>query len=237
MTQAALPPVVAAALTQSDVKVSSSFHGATIGVYGAVFGATDQPMDVVVIVRGPDQPVTLAKRQRRLGLWINSHPVTMVGVPGFYYTASTRPLARFTDGGTRDGLQLSFNHLSPFTDSKKVLPVDSVPLWQKAVLRLKAKAGLYASDPKGVRYVDGHLFRADIDLPAAAPIGPYRLDILLFENGKIIARRARDLTISKVGLERDTFELAHRHRWSYGLLSVTFALVAGALTAIVFRRD
>ena len=41
---------VAAALTDAQVRVDSSFRGASIVLYGAVFNPTTEPADVVVVV-------------------------------------------------------------------------------------------------------------------------------------------------------------------------------------------
>ncbi|HUH23347.1 MAG TPA: TIGR02186 family protein, partial [Brevundimonas sp.] len=90
---------VAAALTDAQVKVDSSFRGASIVLYGAVFNPTDVPADVVVVVRGPDAPVRLVKKTRNMGVWLNSRPVLFEGAPGFYMTASTRPLSDVADFG------------------------------------------------------------------------------------------------------------------------------------------
>ena len=75
---------VAAALTDARVEVDSSFRGASIVLYGAVFNPTDDPTDVVVVVRGPDEPVRLVKKTRNLGVWLNSRPVLFEGAPGFF---------------------------------------------------------------------------------------------------------------------------------------------------------
>ena len=84
---------VAAALTNAEVRVDSSFRGASIVLYGAVFNPTDTPADVVVVVRGPDGPVRLVKKTRNTGVWLNSRPVLFEGAPGFYMTATSRPLS------------------------------------------------------------------------------------------------------------------------------------------------
>src|SRR5947209_3516574 len=84
-------PVVSAALTQTNVRVNSDFRGDQIVLYGAVFDPAARPSDVVVIVRGPDQPVRIARKSKIAGLWINSRPVVFQGAPGFYIAASTRP--------------------------------------------------------------------------------------------------------------------------------------------------
>ena len=90
---------VAAAMTDARVRVDSSFSGASIVLYGAVFNPGDQPTDVVVVVRGPDAPVRLVKKTRNMGVWLNSRPVVFEGAPGFYMTASTRPLGDIADFG------------------------------------------------------------------------------------------------------------------------------------------
>ncbi|MDP1778355.1 MAG: TIGR02186 family protein, partial [Brevundimonas sp.] len=90
---------VAAAMTDARVMIDSSFRGASIVLYGAVFNPTDRPADVVVVVRGPDGPVRLVKKTRSMGFWLNSRPVLFEGAPGFYMTASTRPLSDIADFG------------------------------------------------------------------------------------------------------------------------------------------
>src|ERR1700754_204448 len=90
---------VAAAMTDARVRVDSSFRGASIVLYGAVFNPTDVPADVVVVVRGPDAPVRLVKKTRNAGVWLNGRPVLFEGAPGFYMTASTRPLSDIAEFG------------------------------------------------------------------------------------------------------------------------------------------
>ena len=69
------PPAVSAALTETQVKVTSGFQGERIIVYGAVFDPSNRPSDVVIIVRGPEQPIRLARKTRIAGMWLNSRPV------------------------------------------------------------------------------------------------------------------------------------------------------------------
>ncbi len=102
---------VAAALTDARVSVDSSFSGASIVLYGAVFNPGDDPTDVVVVVRGPDAPVRLVKKTRNMGVWLNSRPVVFEGAPGFYMTASTRPLGDIADFGELRRLGVGVDHL------------------------------------------------------------------------------------------------------------------------------
>ena len=56
-------------------------------------------VDVVVVVRGPDAPLRLVRKVQAGPFWLNSRPVVFEGAPGFYMTASTRPLSDIANFG------------------------------------------------------------------------------------------------------------------------------------------
>lgn len=240
---------VAAALTEARVKVDSSFRGASIVLYGAVFNPDDAATDVVVVVRGPDAPLRLVKKTRNMGVWLNSRPVLFEGAPGFYMTASTRPLGDIADFGQLRRLGVGVDHLridAP-EESRSVtrygvrdvvvsrLGEDYLD-WRRAVIRLKEAAALYDTDPDGVEFVDRGLFRAEIKLPAVAPTGRYYAEVWLFQEGAPVSVSNLTLTVEKVGFERDVYEFAHRRPWTYGVLCVLIAALVGYGASKVFRR-
>ena len=241
---------VAAALTDARVLVDSSFTGASIVLYGAVFNPSDTPADVVVVVRGPDGPVRLVKKTRNMGFWLNSRPVLFEGAPGFYMTASTRPLSDIADFGQLRRLGVGVNHLriNAPEESRTVtrygvrdvvvsrLGEDYLD-WRRAVIRLREAAALYNTDPDGVEFVDQGLFRAEVELPAVAPTGQYFAEVWLFQDGEPVSVSNLTLTVEKVGIERDIYELAQRRPWSYGLLVVLLAAFTGWAASRVFRRQ
>jgi uncharacterized protein (TIGR02186 family) len=247
---ASTTPVISAALTDTNVQVKSDFRGARIVLYGAVFDAAARPSDVVILVRGPEQPVRLTRKQRVAGLWLNSRPVVFRGAPGFYRAASNRPLEDIANFGVLRRLGAGVDHLTinapeeQRTETRygvKDVVVSRLGadyyVWRRAVVRLKEKAGLYHEDDEGVRFVDRGLFRAEIALPTGAPTGVYRADILLFQDGRAVSRRVRTLTVEKVGLERALYVWAHERPWSYGLAAMAFAMLAGWAASAAFRRD
>jgi uncharacterized protein (TIGR02186 family) len=239
---------VAAALTDARVAVDSGFRGASIVLYGAVFNPTDTPADVVVVVRGPDAPVRLVKKSRNLGVWLNSRPVLFEGAPGFYMTASTRALSDIADFGQLRRLGVGVDHLRidapEETRTVTRYGVRDVVVsrlgedyldWRRAVIRLKEAAALYDTDPDGVEFVDRGLFRAELKLPAVAPTGKYYAEVWLFQEGAPVSVSNLTLTVEKVGLEREIYELAHRRPWSYGVLCVILAAMTGYAASRVFR--
>lgn len=244
------PAAVSAALTDATVQVKSNFRGARIVLYGAVFDPQQKPSDVVVLVRGPEQPVRITRKQKVMGVWLNSRPVVFRGAPGFYRAASNRPLDEIAHFGVLRRLGAGIDHLTINAPAEQVTETrygvrDVVVsrlgadyyVWRRAVVRLKEKAGLYREDEHGVSFVDRGLFRAEIQLPAVAPTGVYRADILLFQDGRPVSARSRTLTVEKVGFERALYVWAHDRPWSYGVASMAFALVAGWAASAAFRRD
>ncbi|HEX4098217.1 MAG TPA: TIGR02186 family protein [Caulobacteraceae bacterium] len=253
-TPLAPPPAgrtqISAALTETNVRVNSDFRGDQIVLYGAVFDPASRPSDVIVIVRGPDQPVRIARKSKIAGLWINSRPVVFQGAPGFYIAASTRPLDDIARFGDLRRLGAGVDHLAMNAPAEQTtetrygvrdVVVSSLGSdyldWQRAVVRLKEADRLYAVDEHGVRFVDKGLFRAEIPLPAEAPIGQYSVRILLFQGRQLVAEKDRSLTVEKVGVERGLYLWAHRRPWSYGLAAMAFALAAGWAASSAFRRD
>src|SRR3989344_3547827 len=240
---------VAAALTDDQLHVDSGFTGASIVLYGAVFNPTPEPVDVVVVVRGPDAPVRLVKKTRNMGVWLNSRLLLFEGAPGFYMTASTRPLGDIAEFGQLRRLGVGLDHLriNAPEESRTVtrygvrdvvvsrLGEDYLD-WRRAVIRLREAAALYNGDPDGVEFVDEGLFRAEVELPTVAPTGRYFAGVWLFRGGEPVSVSNLTLTVEKVGLERDIYEFAHRRPWSYGILCVVLAAFTGWGASRVVRR-
>jgi uncharacterized protein (TIGR02186 family) len=242
------PAVVSAALTDTRIQVTSNFSGARIVLYGAIFDPQRAPHDVVVVVRGPEEPVRITRKVRIAGLWLNTPPEVFRGAPGYYMAASNRPLAQVTGFGNRRRMRLGVDNIALEQEAERTetfYGVEGVvvsPLeedyfdYRRAVVRLKQQEGLYAADSNAVRFVDAGLFRADIALPAAAPTGRYEADIHLFRNGQPVAVRTRTLTVEKAGVERVLYVFAHERPWTYGVVSVLFAIAAGWTASAIFRR-
>jgi hypothetical protein len=158
---------VSAALTQTEVQITRDFNGARIVLYGAVFDPRDRPHDVVVVVRGPEQPVHIVRKVRVAGLWLNTPPVEFRGAPGYYMAASTRPLNEVARFAVRRRLRLGVENL-PFqapeeeqvTTRYGVRDVTVNRLgseyfdYRRAVVRLKQRERLYAADSDAIRWWD-----------------------------------------------------------------------------------
>jgi uncharacterized protein (TIGR02186 family) len=190
------------------------------------------------------------RKIRVAGLWLNSRPVVFEGAPGFYMAASSRPLPQIAGFGVlrRAGIGVDHLRIEAPEESHTVtsygirdvvvsrLGADYLE-WRRAVIRLMENSDLYTVNPRGVRYVDRNLFRADVELPTEAPIGRYETEVWLFQDGKPVSVRRRHLTVAKVGIERRVYDFAHLMPWLYGVVCVLIALVSGWAASALFRRS
>lgn len=232
---AGVPPV-AIALTDEEVRVTSGFTGAELVIYG-VAPAYRPGDDLVVILRGPPQPLTVMRKERVVGMWLNSEPASFAGAPSFYAAASTRPLDEIAppDILRRVGASAEFVPLRT-TGVASSDAASQISDYRRAIVRLKARDGLYRNEPGEVTMQEANLFRAEVRLPAQAPVGEYDAQVILFRDGVPVAETQTALTVEKAGVERLVFNLAHDQPWLYGLACVLMALLAGWGAASIFSR-
>ncbi|MCZ6605955.1 MAG: TIGR02186 family protein [Alphaproteobacteria bacterium] len=94
--------------------LSERFISITLGFAGTdllLFGATDGTGDVVIIVRGPATDVTVRRKARIGGIWVNRDHVAFEGIPGYYLVASTGPLDEIVPEGIRRELEIGLDAL------------------------------------------------------------------------------------------------------------------------------
>ena len=70
------------------IAITTGFTGASV----VLFGATDGPGDIAVAVRGPEREMTVRRKSRVAGIWVNTRELTFTNVPSFYAVAASRPI-------------------------------------------------------------------------------------------------------------------------------------------------
>jgi uncharacterized protein (TIGR02186 family) len=217
-------------LSNKEIAITTGFAGTEL----LLFGATDGPGDVVVVVRGPKRREIVRRKERIAGVWINGDSVVFDDVPAYYRVASTRPLSAVANDRTlRDrrigiaALELRLIGVDPRTD---------VQIFRDALERNKRAERLYDDSPS-VRFVGDRLFRTGVFFPASVPTGTYSIDVHQFRNGQLIGTESSLLTVRKVGVGADIFDFAHQRAALYGLIAILAALVSGWLAGVVFRRS
>jgi uncharacterized protein (TIGR02186 family) len=224
----AAEPLVAD-LSNHLIAITTGFTGAQV----LLFGATDGPGDVVVVVRGPTGRAVVRRKDRVFGIWINSAGRDFAEVPNFYAVASSRPLELMLGQETAQhyGIGLANLNIRPVSETSAA----STDMLQ-ALTRIKIDELLYQPSAGKVIFLGDRLFRVDFHFPANVPTGSYLVEVLLIRDGQIASAQTTPLVVSKIGVGADIFEFAHRHAAAYGIISIIIALLAGWAAHLAFRR-
>lgn len=227
-------------ISTSEIYVRSNFSGADITVFGAITHANPLTLalgqyDVIVTLEGPKLPTTVRKKQRVFGIWINRYSVDFLPLPTSYSLSSTRPIGLITSGQElrQKAIGVSNLHFLPESASGNV----DIAAFRAALLKLKARDGLYRSDNEGVQFVSSTLFKASIRLPASIPVGTHTVHGYLFQNGRFVTEKTLPLHVVKTGVEQYINAAAHDQAFFYGIFAVALAAFTGWLGSVVFRKD
>ena len=220
-------------LSQDVVEISSTYTGTDLTVFGAIERPADAATsDVVVVVRGPDATMTVRRKDRFAGIWINNARARLIGLPSYYFLASTRPLGEIAPADTLRRYDLGLDNLRP----DRALSDGAILPYVRALVRAEVKNGLYAQYTTSVEMLSPTLFRVRVPVPAAVPRGSYLVQVYLFRDGTVVSAQSTPLYVDQTGFERGIYDLAREWPWSYGFATVLMAVLLGWLSSLFFRR-
>lgn len=230
------PETIVSGLSQSRVSITANFDGSEILVYGAVKRDAPAPegrLDVIITVEGPSAPVTVRRKDRVVGIWINDAAVSVDSAPSFYSVVTSGPLDEI--------LSNTENLRQAITIDRVIRAVgisseaDGHEAFLEALLRVRTDEGRYRLMEGMVQLTDQTLFRADVALPANLTEGGYRVRLFLLRDGQVVAAQNRLIGVRKEGLERAVFNMSQERPLIYGLLSLLLAAVSGWAASAAFR--
>lgn len=229
---------VVAGLSSNSVSITARFDGSDILIYGAVKRQvpipSGPPLQVIITVEAPAQTLTIWKKERRAGIWINTDSVEIGAAPGFYAVATSGPLEQILlpewDNRYRISPPLALRAFGSNLAVEDTLPYTS------ALLRLRREDGLYRLDEGSVEVEEQTLFETTVRLPANLVEGAYKARIFLVRDGQIVDVFRAPIEVRKVGLERWLYRLAFDQPLLYGLMSLAVAVAAGWGASAAFRK-
>jgi uncharacterized protein (TIGR02186 family) len=235
---------VQADVSTRNVAVTSSFTGTEIVVFGAIDNSRQASpeaglYDVVLVIEGVPNKITVRKKGRVGGIWLNTSAATFDSVPSYYAIASTRPLDEVASEATLIGYEIGFDHvrMAPQNRDGERMPAAELREFRKAVTRIKESEGLYVSEPHGVAFIGKSLFRATIALPATVSVGPFETRVYLFRNERLISQYNIKINLEREGLERYLHDFAFNYAFFYGLATVLLAIAAGLIASTIFSKS
>lgn len=220
-------------LSQDEVAITATFEGSEILVFGAIRRDSQPPpgkLGVIVTVAGPDTPLVVRRKDRRLGIWVNVDDVKIDAAPSFYAVASSAPLG--------DILRASEDLRNRITLDQAIREVGTNVLdsrsFSRALIRIREENGLYQTLESSVDVSRDTLFETRIAMPANLTEGFYVTRILLTRDGNVVDTYETTIPVKKVGLERWLYNLAHEQAMLYGLMSLAIAIASGWLASAAF---
>lgn len=225
-------------ISARSVEIRYSFTGAQLLLFGAILypggRVPSRAADVVVVLKGPSQPIVVREKQKIAGIWMNADSNRFRSAPGFYAIASSRPIAGLVDERTASIYELGLQNLqlSPGGGAQP----EKERRFEAGLLDLRRRQGLYYENPRGVEISEGVLYRARISIPSQVPTGTYTAETFLIDRGKVIAAATKEIEVGKSGFERLVALSARRHAFLYGLTAMLLSLGLGWAAAAAFRR-
>ena len=232
-------PVLVPDVSQREVDIHYSFSGAELLLFGAILypggRVPDGRTDVAVVLKGPPQSILVREKQKLGGLiWANAGAARFRSAPAFYAIASSRPLAELIDERTAAIYELGLGsiHLSPAGGAAP----DVAHRFETGFIDLRARGGLFATQPGSIEIAQGVLYRARLTIPPRVPDGRYTAETFLIRDGKVIAAATRTILVRKQGFERLVAGFAQHWPITYGLLAVILSVGFGWAAGALFRR-
>ncbi len=233
---AAAQETIVSGLSQNRVSITADFDGSEILIYGAVKREAPAPegaIEVIITVEGPATPVTVRRKDRIAGIWLNHASVGIDSAPTFYAVATTGPLDHI--------LSATENLRHDITIDRVIRAIgiaaeaDGAEDFVRALVRVRTAEGRYRLLQGGVELTEQTLFRADVALPANLTEGEYRVRLFLLRDGRVVATQDRLIGVRKEGLERWIFNLSREQPLLYGLIALALAGLAGWAASAAFR--
>ncbi|QPM91005.1 TIGR02186 family protein [Pseudooceanicola algae] len=223
-------------LSQNRVSITTDFNGSEILIFGAIKRPgppPEIPLEVIVTVRGPNEPVNVLRKDRVAGIWINTDKVEIRSTPSFYAVATSAPLEDSLTATEDLRHRISIpSAIRTVISDDTVMDEDS---FVNALIRIREKAGTFQLLENSVRFDEQTLFSTSIALPSNLTVGVYRVEVFLTRQGQVVSDFSTGLRVGKVGLEQWLYTLAHDRAWIYAILAILIAVVSGWIASEAFR--
>lgn len=226
---------VVAGLSQNRISISTNFDGSELLIFGAVKRELpipkEPPLEVLITVEGPSDPVAVRRKERRFGIWINTDVIEVDRAPSFYAVATSGPWTEVISD-----VEDLRNRISTRRAIRSVgAAIPGSRDFTDALIRIRRDEGLYQTNIGAVRLDEHTLFSTSVRLPANLREGDYRTRFFLTRGGQVIDTYETQIAVQKVGLERFLFRLSRDEPLLYGLMSLAIAIAAGWGASAAFR--
>jgi uncharacterized protein (TIGR02186 family) len=215
------------------ISIGSFFSGEKVTVRAVI------PAGAKVALRllGPRENLTLMRKGRVSGLWMNVEQIHFRNLPKVYLLWTSDKLAALESPSDLGDLPLNYEAFLTGSLDEKKQPEES--LLVSELIKLKEADHLYqkTEDAIRIRPLGGGMWEqvdAVLNLPSKIYPGSYNLELITIKDGKKTLLHTSTLEVKLTGFPELVSNLALQKGLLYGILAVLIATVSGLLIGIVF---
>ncbi|TMM48714.1 TIGR02186 family protein [Qipengyuania marisflavi] len=222
-------PILVPDVSQHEVQVRQGFTGTELLLFGAILDPrgqrAGQDYDIIVVLKGPSQPIRLREKERFAGVWMNADSTDFRSAPAFFAVAASRPIGEIVDEKTAAIYEFgtSYIQLSP----SGVIDTEEQQRFAAGLVDLRERQDLYKEDPQGVQIRENVLYQARISLPSSVTTGTYTAETFAVSRGRVIASALAEVEVRKVGFDRFITDSSQNYALAYGLIAVMLSVGMG----------
>ena len=225
---------LAVEIASEHIDVTVGFTGSSIELFG---DRRNKDADIAIVLEGPRKEITIWKKARVMGTWVNRYYMTFENMPVYYNYATT------IRGEVDDKLDLIMRHngigheaLFSSLDVRKSSSITDVRPFQQSLRQKKEAKGVYFSEPAEIKFMNEHFFRVSFEIPASALTGEYKIHSFLISDGQVVEKTTNTLKVEQVGVNAFVYGLANNYSLAYALICIIFGLFSGWFASVVRVR-
>ena len=223
---------IVADLSQENVEISTDFQGAKILLFGAYDGKKGD--DIIVIVTGPKGLVTVQKKEKIVGVWVNTRKVNYINTPKYLSISSNRKIDEILNKKTQKISEIGLNNLK--IRIQPGIKVKNEKKWRQALTRNMLKTNLWSINENSVSLNKDSLFRSYLELPSNVITGQFEVKILHYRDSKLVSQQINSINVSKSGISAGIYDIAQNYSTLYGIFAVLLAVLVGWGSNLIFRK-
>ena len=91
---------VVGGISSKNISINTTFTGSDILIFGSIKRTVRDkiiPSDIIIEVLGPKTNLTVRKKQKVFGIWVNRNPIKIYNSPSFYSILYTKDPEKILD--------------------------------------------------------------------------------------------------------------------------------------------
>ncbi len=216
-------------LAQVKIGVSMGFAGSYVRVFG---DRRDPDTDVIITIEGPKKDVTIWKKERIMGAWVNRYSMRVKDVPAYYQYALSAPLTKTSIEGIVTERNIETAAYISNLDAE-ISAEQQKEKFVKSLINQKIEQELFFTEPENFTFLNDHFFKVHFRIPPSALTGEYVIKSFLIKDGKIVQRDEDTLVIEQIGANAFINNAAKEYSLIYALICIAFAMFSGWLISVI----